>query len=209
MKPRRHSVQPRQTRTALLAAAGVVAFLLLATSLYLSVIGAGGGARPRADTIGGPFALVRGDGQKVTDRSFAGKYLLIYFGYTSCPDVCPTTLTALAGALDALGAGAAKVQPLFITLDPWRDTPPVADRYARAFTPLLIGLSGAPEDIRRVVDEYRVTSAIQRDDHDPGAYALEHSAVLYLMAPDGRFIAPIKATESSAAMARAIARYLS
>ena len=209
MKSRRSSAQPRQTRTALLAGAGAVAFLLLATSLYLWLIGAGGGVRPRADTIGGPFALVQGDGQKVTDRSFAGKYLLIYFGYTSCPDVCPTTLTAVAGALDALGAGAAKVQPLFITLDPWRDTPPVADRYARAFTPLLIGLSGSPEEIRRVADEYRVSSAIQRDDRDPAAYALEHSAVLYLMAPDGRFIAPIKATDSSAAMARTIARYLS
>ena len=209
MKPRRTSVQPQPTRTALLAGAGAVAFLFLATSLYLWLIGAGGGVTPRPDTIGGPFALIEGDGRRVTDRSFDGKYLLIYFGYTSCPDVCPTTLTALAGALDALGPGAAKVQPLFITLDPWRDTPPVAERYARAFTPLLIGLSGAPEDIRRVADAYRVSSAIQRDDHGPGAYEIQHSAVLYLMAPDGRFIAPIKATDSSAAMARTIARYLS
>ncbi|HJS84873.1 MAG TPA: SCO family protein, partial [Acetobacteraceae bacterium] len=101
----------------------VLALILFGIGLYLWLSNA-----PTA-SIGGPFALENGNGQTVTDRDFRGKYMLVYFGYTYCPDVCPTTLTEVAGALDKLGPKAARVQPIFITVDPQRDTPAVIKQY--------------------------------------------------------------------------------
>ena len=208
MKPGRAARRKHRERTALATGTGVVAGLLLLASLCLWLIGGTGGpSRPAA--IGGSFDLVQGDGKPVTDRSFRGKYLLIYFGYTSCRDVCPTTLATLAAALDELGEKADRVQPLFITVDPERDTPQVVRRYARSFTPLLIGLTGSPSELRRVADEYRVSGVIHHADADRADYAVDHSSVIYLIGPDGRYIAPIRADETSAAMARTVARYLS
>ncbi len=146
-----------------------------------------------------------GNGQEVTERSFRGKYLLIYFGYTSCQDVCPTTLTTMTAALDDLGAAAERVQPVFITVDPERDTPQVMARYATEFTPRLIGLSGTPEALHLVATEYRVT--VSRRPGDAGM--IDHSSVLYLVAPGGTSLAPIRADLSPAEMARDIAAHLS
>ena len=185
--------------------AGLVAILLLLASGYLWLIGAG--TTPRTAAIGGPFQLVQGDGHPVTDRSFPGKYLLIYFGYTSCRDVCPTTLTTVAAALDDLGTKADRVQPLFITIDPARDTPSVVQDYANRFTPRLVGLTGEVGAIHKVADEYRVSS-VRHGDAGAAQYEVDHSSVLYLMAPDGHFIAPIRADESASEMARSIAGHL-
>ncbi|HEY6433878.1 MAG TPA: SCO family protein, partial [Acetobacteraceae bacterium] len=141
--------------------------------------------------IGGPFTLQDGSGHTVTDRTFRGKYMLVYFGYTFCPDVCPTTLQSVANALDALGSKADRVAPIFITVDPARDTPPVMKRYTAAFSPRLIGLTGTPEEIARVTKEYHVYAAKHVTGPGPGDYSMDHSSVLYFMAPDGRFIAPV------------------
>lgn len=208
MKPGRAARRRQRDRKALIAATCLVAALLSLAGLSLWLAGAGSPSRPAA-TVGGPFALTGGDGRPVTDQSFRGKYLVIYFGYTACQDVCPTTLASLAAALDRLGARAIQVQPVFITVDPRSDTPDVVRAYAASFTPRLIGLTGTPDQIAQVAREYRVSSVVHHAGPEPGRYAVDHSSVLYLVGPDGRYIAPIRADESADAMARSIARYLS
>ena len=127
--------------------------------------------------------------------------MLVYFGYTFCPDVCPTTLNEVADALDRLGGKADRLQPIFITVDPKRDTPAVVKQYVAAFTPRLIGLTGSDEQIAKVAQEYRVYYAEHRTGPGPNDYTMDHSSVLYLMGPDGKFIAPIRADEDGAQMA--------
>jgi protein SCO1/2 len=156
--------------------------------------------------IGGPFRLAASDGRTVTDRDFRGKYLLIYFGYTSCPDVCPTALNDVAAALDRLGAKADHVQPLFVSVDPKRDTPGVMAKYVAAFTPHLIGLTGSPDDITAMERGYHVSAAMIRTGADD--YSIDHSAVFYLIGPDGRFIAALRAAQSGEALAADIYRHL-
>jgi protein SCO1 len=147
--------------------------------------------------IGGPFTLEDGSGKPVTDKDFRGKYMLVYFGYTFCPDVCPTTLNAVADAMDKLGPAASRIQPLFITVDPKRDTPAVVKQYAAAFGPKIEGLTGTPEEIADVAKEYRVYYAEHRTGPGPNDYSMDHSSVLYLMNPDGGFVAPVRADQSS------------
>ena len=150
------------------------------------------GARPPilsaylTSAIGGPFTLVADTGKTVTERSYRGKWLLVFFGYTHCPDVCPTTLNAIAASLRQLGPKAAQVQPLFITVDPEHDTPQVLANYVKAFDPRIVGLTGTPDQIAAVAREYRVyfakdETAQERDDQ------LDHSAFVYLMNPQGKF----------------------
>ena len=157
-----------------------------------------------AVAIGGPFTLTEGNGHQVTDRDFRGKYLLVYFGYTSCPDVCPTTLNEVSSAMAKLGAEAAKVQPLFVTVDPDRDTPAVIEQYASSFPPV-IGLTGTADQVGQVARAYRVTYAQQRTGAGPNDYTVDHSSVLYLMGPDGRFVAPIPADADASKIAADVA----
>jgi protein SCO1/2 len=159
--------------------------------------------------IGGPFTLTAGDGRTVTDRDFRGRWMLLYFGYTFCPDVCPTTLNEVAAALDKLGAKADRVQALFITVDPRRDSPAVIRDYTAAFSPRIMGLTGTPEQIAEVAREYRVYYAPQAAGAAGGGYTVDHSSILYLMDPDGRFVVPIRTDETGAAMAADIAKRLS
>lgn len=157
-------------------------------------------------SIGGPFTLTDSAGKTVTDRDFRGKFMLVYFGYTFCPDVCPTTLNQVAVALDKLGAKADRVQPLFVTVDPGRDTPEAMRQYTAAFTPRLLGLTGTPEQIAVVAKEYRVYYAEHRTGPSPLDYTMDHSSILYLMGPDGNFVAPIRADEDGAEMAADIGK---
>lgn len=181
----------------------VLALVLFGIGLYLWLSGSATAA------IGGPFALENGNGQTVTDRDFRGKYMLVYFGYTYCPDVCPTTLTEVAGALDKLGPKASLVQPVFITVDPQRDTPAVIKQYASAFSPRIIGLTGTPEQIAKVEREYHVFAAKEVTGPGPNDYAMGHSSVLYLMGPNGRFIAPIDADQTAPQLAQTLAGLIS
>ena len=183
----------------------LVAVMLLAAGGYLFL----SGSQPAALTVGGPFSLIDGDGHPVTDQTWHGKYMLVYFGYTYCPDVCPTTLTNLSDALDKLGAKADRLQPLFITVDPKRDTPPVVKQYAAAFGPRIIGLTGSAEQIAAAAKAYRVYYAEHRTGPGPDDYSMDHSSVLYLMGPDGRFIAPMRADQTGAEMAAALTKLVS
>jgi len=183
----------------------LVAVMLLAAGGYLFL----SGSQPAALTVGGPFSLIDGDGRPVTDQTWHGKYMLVYFGYTYCPDVCPTTLTNLSDALDKLGAKADRLQPLFITVDPKRDTPPVVKQYAAAFGPRIIGLTGSAEQIAAAAKAYRVYYAEHRTGPGPDDYSMDHSSVLYLMGPDGRFIAPMRADQTGPEMAAALTKLVS
>jgi protein SCO1/2 len=182
----------------------IATLLILGTGAFVWLTQGG-----TASLVGGPFTLENGSGQQVTDRNFRGKYMLVYFGYTFCPDVCPTTLTEVADAMDKLGAKADRLQPIFISVDPKRDTPDVVKQYAAAFGPRLIGLTGTPEQIAAVAKEYRVYYAEHRTGPGPNDYSMDHSSVLYLMGPDGKFVAPIRSDENSTEMAADLNRLIS
>ena len=183
----------------------LLATLLIGTGAFIWMSGQGTGG---IAGIGGPFTLQNGDAKTVTDRDFRGKYLLVYFGYTYCPDVCPTTLNAVADALDRIGPKADKLNTVFITVDPKRDTPPVVKQYAAAFSPRITGLTGPADEIARVAKEYRVYYAEHRTGPGPNDYSMDHSSILYLMGPDGAFISPLRADQSGEEMAKTLARLL-
>jgi protein SCO1 len=160
-------------------------------------------------SIGGPFTLESGVGRIVTASDFRGKYMLVYFGYTYCPDVCPTALNGITAALQKLGPKAKDLAPIFITVDPQRDTPAVMRHYTRVFGPDLIGLTGTPDEIAKVATEYRVYYAKHVTGPGRDDYSLDHSSIIYLMGPDGKFIAPIPAEQSPAEMAADISKLMS
>jgi len=158
--------------------------------------------------IGGPFALTDHTGKRITDRDFRGKSLIVYFGYTFCPDVCPAGLQVIAAALDKLGPKAERVQPLFITLDPERDTPAQLAAYVPSFHPRLIGLTGTPAEIAAVAKAYRVYFKRVDDPKSTAGYSIDHSAIIYLMGPDGAFVAHFTPTTGADAMAERLAKVL-
>ena len=142
-----------------------------------------------AVAVGGPFELVDDSGAAVTETSFGDRHLLIFFGYSFCPDVCPTELARMASALDRMDADdLTKLQPLFITIDPERDTPDAMATYVEQFHPEIVGLTGSEEQIAEVARAYRVFYA-KVDTGDPDYYLMDHSSFTYLMAPDGSNIA--------------------
>ena len=139
--------------------------------------------------VGGPFSLQDGDGKTVTDQDFRGKLMLVYFGYTFCPDVCPTELGVVAKALDALTPEQRNnVAALFITVDPERDTPQVMKPYTAAFHPQIVGLTGTPEQVEQAKKAYRVYAA-KIPGTDEKSYSMDHSSILYLMGTDGGYLA--------------------
>jgi cytochrome oxidase Cu insertion factor (SCO1/SenC/PrrC family) len=141
--------------------------------------------------IGGPFTLTDETGRRVTSADFRGRYMLIYFGYSFCPDVCPATLGVMAEALDKMGPRKDKVVPIFITIDPERDTPKVLADFMKAFGPQFVGLTGSADAIKAVEKEYRVYAAkapLKSSDGKVVGYGMNHSSVLYLMGPDGRLV---------------------
>jgi protein SCO1/2 len=141
-----------------------------------------------AALIGGPFSLVGADGKPVTDRNFRGRYMLIFFGFTHCPDICPAELQVIAQALEQLGDKAKKVVPIFITLDPERDTPEAMANYVKSFGPNFVGLTGSPEAIAAAAQAYRVAYSKVENKDSAGDYSVDHSALAYLMDPEGRYV---------------------
>ena len=137
-------------------------------------------------TVGGPFTLTDQAGHTRSDRDFRGKLMIVYFGYTFCPDVCPADLMAITQALDALGPAAKSIQPIFITVDPERDTNVLAE-YVSAFHKSLIGLTGSPEQIRKLANAYKAFYAKVPGEHD-GEYAIDHTGVIYLMGREGEYL---------------------
>ena len=189
--------QPTAGRTprSLRAPAFVALLALLCASAGLFMVIRSDVGEPLAGAgIGGPFRLIDSHDRVVTSRDFKGRYLLVYFGYTNCPDVCPTTLQSVVQALRLLGARAAAIQPIFITVDPEHDTPSVVGSYLARLSPRLLGLTGTPPELEAVEKAYHVTV-------ETTATGIDHSAVLYLMAPDGRFLAPLPANGAAAVIA--------
>ncbi len=185
-----------------------LAGLLVVAGLAIWVFGAPA-PLGQAEAIGGPFTLTDPAGKTVTDADFRGRFMVVYFGYTYCPDVCPTTLADLGQALDKLGARADAVRPVFVTIDPARDTPAVIGPYAAAFSPRLVGLTGTAEQIAAVAREYRVYYAPHKTGPNPGDYTMDHSSILYVMDKAGHFAGIIRADEGADAMAADLAKYLS
>jgi len=167
---------------------------VVAAALALGACGQATSSEPplAGARIGGPFTLVNQDGRAVSDRDFDGKYRLMYFGYTYCPDVCPVDVQRLMAGYAALEKSdpetAAKVAPIFISVDPDRDKPPVLKHYVSAFHPKLTGLTGSPEQIAQVAKAYAI---IYSKEGKPGAseYLMNHSRLAYLFGPDGKPIA--------------------
>jgi len=136
--------------------------------------------------VNGHFNLVTIDGKDVHDTDYRGKWMLIYFGYTFCPDVCPTTLSQIGVALDALGPKAKDFQPIFITLDPARDKTPVLKDYMKSFDPRIIGLRGEPDDIEEAAKSFHVYYRPRSLGN--GQYTVDHSSYIYVIDPKGKFV---------------------
>jgi protein SCO1/2 len=145
----------------------------------------GGVAIPGARQIGGPFTLVDHRGRTVTERDFAGRPKLVFFGFTHCPDVCPTTLTELSTRFAKIGPAADRLQVLFITADPERDTPELMALYLQSFDPRIVGLSGTREQIDAVMKAY---GAVGKRVETSGGYNVDHTASVYMIGADGRFL---------------------
>ena len=182
--------------------------LLLATALGLTLGGAATGDEPSDDVpvqFGGPFSLTDHDGAPRTDANFRGRYLLVYFGYTACPDLCPLGLTTLSAALDLLGGAADPIQPLFISVDPARDTVARMRVFVGRFHPRLIGLTGSEAEVGAAARAYKVfRRKVIPPDEDPADYLVNHTLITYLMGPDGRFLTLFPHDTEPAVTARAI-----
>jgi protein SCO1/2 len=155
-------------------------------------------------TIGGPFTLTSPDGTTVTEQTYRGKWLLVYFGFTSCPDSCPTALLEISAALEKLGPDADKLQPLFITVDPQRDTPTVMGNYTQSFDLRIVGLTGTPQQIAAVAQEYGAYFEPRKSGPHAEGYVMHHSTYLYLMDADGKFVRGLNADTPGDRIAEAV-----
>jgi protein SCO1/2 len=153
--------------------------------------------------IGGPFTLTDQNGRRVTDQDFRGKYMLVFFGYTYCPDVCPAELQVMASALDKLGAKGEEVTPVFITIDPERDTAEQVGNYVRNFHPRMVGLTGTVQEIDAAAKAYRVYH-VKAPGASGGEYLMDHSTLVYLMNPRGEYVTHFAYGISADAMAERI-----
>jgi protein SCO1/2 len=186
--------------------------LFAALGLAASACSGGGGDPPlKGATIGGHFTLTGHNGRRASDTNFRGKYPIYYFGFTHCPDVCPTDLLQIGQGLRRFEktdpARAARVQPFFITVDPERDTPPVMREYVEAFHPRLIGLTGTPQEIAAVAKEFGIYYAKQPVEGASG-YTMNHSRIAYLFGPKGEPIAILPAEKGADAVAAELDRWV-
>jgi protein SCO1 len=173
-------------------------WLALACALFSAPIAANEASVPEAlnlieglvsgrAPVGGPFELTDQTGHQRTDVDFRGKLVVLYFGYTYCPDVCPAELQSISLALDSLGAAAEAVQPLFITVDPERDNPARLADFVSSFHPRLIGLTGSLAEVRKTAIAYR-TFFVKNSAATPGDYSVDHTGFIYLVGKDGRYL---------------------
>jgi len=198
------SVSPTALRRSLLAFV-----LLLAAAAAIAgaafYLGDPGPGAPAPSAVGGPFALIDHDGRKVTEKDFAGRPHLIFFGFTRCPDVCPTALAEISAVFDKLGPDA-KVSGLFISVDPERDTPASLKDYLSSFDKRIVGLWGDPETTRAVMKSFRAfASKVPTKDGD---YTMDHTAIVYLIDKQGRFVNAFNLDRPPEAAAKELARYL-
>jgi protein SCO1/2 len=183
--------------------AGLVVFftaILLVTGYAPSPIGQAVAA------VGGPFQLTDQNGKAVTDADMKGKPFLVFFGFTHCPDICPTTLFDMSQLMKELGPDADRTGALFITVDPDRDTPAVMKDYLSNFDPHVRGLTGEPAAVNAAIKAYRVYAKKVPLEH--GDYTMDHTALVYLMDKNGHFVAPFDVSRTPAAEAADLRRYL-
>jgi protein SCO1 len=187
----------------------VTAALMAAFTSVLGVtllVGARLSSAPQAAAIGGPFRLIDQDGRMMTEQDLKGHPSLVFFGFTHCPDVCPTTLFDMSEVLRALGTDADRTRAVFITVDPERDTQPVLKQYLASFDPHLLALTGDLASITAVAKEYRVY--FKKVPLDGGNYTMDHTAIVYLMDKEYRFISPFSLKRTPNKSASELRRYL-
>jgi protein SCO1 len=194
----------RSTRPLVIVAAFASSLLAVLVVLLWMLGGLRGVTAPAA--IGGPFQLTDQAGQPVTDKDLRGKPTLIFFGFTHCPDVCPTSLFEISEVLRAMGKDADRVNAYFISVDPERDTTDAMKEYLASFDPHLKGLTGSPEAVAKVISSYRVYA--KKVPLKDGDYTMDHTALIYLMDRDGKFVAPFNLKRPPEAAAADLKRYL-
>ena len=197
-----NSLWLRRGLTAVLLAVLVICGMLL-YQLYQRTLNSGGGEA----LVGGPFQLTDQDGNTVTDQTYQGKLKLIYFGFTFCPDACPTALGVMSAALDKLDVAADRVVPMLITVDPERDTPAVLKDYVSNFHPRMVGLTGTPEQIAQVAKAYRVYYQ-KVPGSAPDEYLMDHMLLIYLMDGDNKFVDSFGPNETPDQIADEIRKHL-
>ena len=187
-------------------------FAVIAIALALVFAGSAYFLKPSAPTasgtgtalVGGPFTLTDQTGKRVTEKDYLGHYTLVFFGYTFCPDICPTELQVMSAALDKLGSKADAIQPLFVTIDPERDTVDVMKQYVANFYPRLVGLTGSPQEIAATAKAYRVYYAKVPGKSGANDYLMDHSSIVYLMDKQGMFLKHFTYTTDADVLAKAL-----
>lgn len=198
------------TRLVILATTGLIAGAAFAALLTRNPSAPPPGTAIVTETgqaqVGGPFSLTDQTGKRVTEKDFLGRFMLVFFGFTNCPDICPSGLQVMAAGLDKLGAKADQVTPIFITVDPARDTVEKLGAYVKSFHPRLVALTGSDAEIAAAIKSYRVYVQKVTDDKNPSSYTFDHASLFYLMGKDGAFIAPVPHTTDPNAVAETLAK---
>jgi len=199
-------------RIALFVLAGLVAGVLGALALFPQarerLLPAAGVKSVGQALVGGPFTLTDHTGKRVTEQDFRGRFTLVFFGFTFCPDVCPSGLQVMAAAIDRLGPKGSRITPVFISVDPERDTPKQLAMYVRSFHPRLVGLTGSPAEIEAVTKAYRVYVKKVPDPKSTAGFTIDHSSIIYVMGPDGVYRTHFTHTTDVRAMADRLAKLL-
>src|SRR5690349_21422798 len=191
-------------RPLVIATAFVASLVVGLLLMFWAMGGVSKVAQPAA--IGGPFQLTDQNGKTVTDKDLKGKPTLIFFGYTHCPDVCPTSLFEISEVMRALGKDASRVNAVFMSVDPERDTPAIMKDYLSSFDPHLEGLSGDPAEVEKVIKSYRVYA--KKIPGKDGDYTMDHTALIYLMDRDGKFVSPFNLNRKPEEAAADLKHYL-
>ncbi len=196
----------RNTRILLISAAFFAGLVLCFAVVLLVTRNLSSPVAQQIAAVGGPFKLIDQNGKEVSDQDLKGRPFLVFFGFTHCPDVCPTALFEVSQIMRALGPDAERTRALFITVDPERDTPAVLKEYLSSFDPRLTGLTGDPAALAAVAKAYRVY--YKKVPLDQGGYTMDHTAIVYLMDKEGRFVAPFSLKRTTDAAAADLRRYL-
>jgi protein SCO1/2 len=196
-----------RTARILVAAGAFVAGLVLCIAVVMLLTGRGGAPNlPQVASIGGPFSLTDQNGRTVTDQDFKGRPFLVFFGFTHCPDICPTTMFEISEIMRKLGPDGDRVRALFITVDPERDTPAALKDYVSSFDPRIVAVTGDDAAIAAVAKAYR--AYYKRTPLAEGGYTMDHTAIIYLMGKDGRFVTPFSLKRTTDAAAAELRKYL-
>jgi protein SCO1/2 len=196
-----------RTARILVAAGAFVAGLVLCIAVVMLLTGRGGApSLPQVASIGGPFSLTDQNGRTVTDQDFKGRPFLVFFGFTHCPDICPTTMFEISEIIRKLGPDGDRVRALFITVDPERDTPAALKDYVSSFDPRIVAVTGDDAAIAAVAKAYR--AYYKRTPLAEGGYTMDHTAIIYLMGKDGRFVTPFSLKRTTDAAAAELRKYL-